>query len=172
MLYINLLTEDERRLLVDELAQSASDDILLNAVDQAHESRSNMSREMAEFKARRNKRMAIQGGSSLKNVTDDALATEGKLVSTIGTADVEIKLGVATLELKNPITFVEPPGEAAARVTTPTIEAIMRKLQGGPAKLEDINRFISGKMDNTPRVLKLLCSRGKLAYDGQLFYKI
>lgn len=149
MAFTNLLTDDERRLLIDELSTFAPDYVLLNAVAETVEIRANISKDMTEFKARRNKRLAIQ-----QTVPDTPVVAIPPPVKEVAMANVS------------------PPGEVAARVTTPTVEAVKRRLSDSSATLEDINRFIGGKLDNTVRVLKLLWSRGAIGYNGTTYYKL
>jgi hypothetical protein len=162
MSYHNLLTDDERRLLLEELSINASDDILLNAVEQANDMRANISKDMSEFKVRRNKRLAAQG-----QISTVAAAAQAETA-----APIDQIVGVVVAAEQPKLGNKEPPGETAARVTTPTLEAVKRKLQGGPAAADDINRFIGGKLDNTQRVLKLLWARGVVGFDGTKFYKL
>lgn len=149
MAFTNLLTDDERRLLIDELSSFAPDYVLLNAVAETVEIRANINKDMTEFKTRRNKRLAVQQS-----------APDAPVITTPPVKETPIASNVV------------PPGEAAARVTTPTVEAVKRRLSDSSATLEDINRFIGGKLDNTVRVLKLLWSRGAIGFNGTTYYKI
>lgn len=145
MPYLNLLSNDERQLLLNELEQHASDDILLSAVAEAKAARQRMSSDLAEFKKQRNK-------------GTPTLLTQSK--------DNESKIVVESI-----VVYVEPPGEAAARVTAATVTAVTKMLNtSDDATLAEINTRLKGTQSNTERVLKLLWKRKLVLYDGERYF--
>lgn len=145
MPYENLLSSDERQLLLAELERFATDDILLAAIGESQSERARHSAEMTAIKKKRN------SGSP-------TLLAQSK--------DVEQKSVV-----ESAVIYTEPPSEAAARVTTATVETIRKLLNASNgAALADINTKLKSTASNTERVLKLLWKRGVVVYDGERYF--
>lgn len=139
---MNVLTATERSALLAHLSNEASDDILLDAVRAVIDSRTRMREDMASIA----KALKINSTAPVKAVEQKPVAAE------------EPKA-----EAKND----EPPGEAAARVSTQTKDIVLRKLQTGPATAAAINQFINGKSSNTQKVLKRMWATNLISYaDG------
>ena len=142
-MYINGLTNDERHILLTELEKYASDETLVAAVEETQFTRAKLRSSVAEFKK---KRTTIE-------------STVSATTTVTNVVDIESK---NPPEKKN----VEPPGTAAQRVVTSTIEKITKCLKHGPEPLSSINTFIKGREDNTKAVLKLLWQRKLIEFDG------
>lgn len=150
MPYLNLLSNDERQLLLNELELHASDDILLSAVAEAKAARQRMSSDLAEFKKQRNK-----GTPTLLTQSKD---TEAKIVVELESAPTKK-------------VYVEPPNESAARVLSTTTEIIIGVLNASDGVvLAEINKQLKSTLDNTERVLKLLWKRKLVLYDGERYF--
>lgn len=149
MPYENLLSNDERQILLIELERFASDEILLAAVNETQAERMRQHHEMTAIKKKRN-----SGSPTL-------------LTQSIKVAE-EIKIEVTETQA---VKFIEPPGEAAARVVTATTGKIMDILQMQKGStIVELNRCISGRLDNTERVLKLLWKRNLVVFDGVKYF--
>jgi hypothetical protein len=139
MPYQNLLTDDERSLLLDELRVHATDDILLNAVSEVAELKARVTADISQFRARRRKQLEVSGGFNTP-------------------AEPPAPLPVVTEKV--------PPGDAAARVTTPTLNTVKHVLGKSPATAETINLHLKGRLPNTVSMLKLLWQRKIVAFNG------
>lgn len=145
MPYENLLSSDERQLLLIELERFATDDILLAAIGESQSERARHSAEMTAIKIKRNR-----GSPTLLTQPKD---TEPKIV------------------IESSVVYVEPPGEIAARVTAATVETIRKLLNASNGTaLADINTKLKSTASNTERVLKLLWKRGIVVYDGDRYF--
>lgn len=145
MPYENLLSSDERQLLLIELERFATDDILLAAIGESQSERARHSAEMTAIKKKRN-----SGSPTLLTQSKD---TEPKIV------------------IESSVVYVEPPGESAARVTASTVEAVSKILNASNGVvLADINTKLKSTLSNTERVLKLLWKRGVVVYDGERYF--
>lgn len=151
MPYQNLLTDDERSLLLDELRIHATDDILLNAVSEVAHLKTRVSADIAEFRARRRKQLEV---SSKLNTRDDS-PTPLPVITETSATPYNAKTKLST-----------PPGQAAARVTTPTLNTVKHVLGKAPATAETINLHLKGRLPNTVSMLNLLWQRKIVAFNG------
>lgn len=146
---MNVLSANERAVLLAHLSNEASDDILLDAVQASIDARRRMREDMA---------------SVAKTLRVNTAPVVPAAVVNKPITPTEEPAASATEAEKE-----EPPGEAAARVTQPTKDMILRKLQSGPATAAAINQFINGKSSNTQRVLKRLWVTGVVLYENGHF---
>jgi hypothetical protein len=136
-MYVNYLSATERQTLLALLSEQASDYILLRACESTVDERIQMRIDMTEI------------SKAVKKVPPPTpAATAAKPVVIPSTSNVE------------------PSGEAAARITNGSKEAILAALSTGPLTASAINTAIKGKADNTSRLLKLLWTRKEISFDG------
>lgn len=143
---MKILSDSERTKLITYLTEHGSDQVLIDAVSENLEQ---LSRSKSEYK-----RLSTQ--LSQREIT---AGDRGKKVDT------------DTLEVSHPTTRPEPPGIAAGRIGARTLSEIKSTLGRGRMSLEDINKVIKGKLDNTTALMKLLWTRNVVEWD-EPFYKL
>lgn len=143
---MKILSDSERTKLITYLTEHGSDQVLIDAVSENLEQ---LSRSKSEYK-----RLSTQLGQREITAGD-----RGKKVDT------------DTLEVSQPTTRPEPPGIAAGRIGARTLSEIKSTLGRGRMSLEDINKVIKGKLDNTTALMKLLWTRNVVEWD-EPFYKL
>jgi hypothetical protein len=136
-----VLSQEDRKSLLDFLAESASDSVLVAAVSDAKAERENVRNQFLTL----TKYMGIRGSSSSEGLKERELKrrTEPEEVEASGG-------GVS-----------EPPGEACTRIGKNT-EAMLLARFRAPQLPEAAGRVY------IPH-LKLLWSRGKLSWDGEKY---
>ncbi len=145
---MKILSDSERTKLITYLTEHGSDQVLIDAVSENLEQ---LSRSRSEYK-----KLSTQLGQSGREITAD---DRGKKVDT------------DTSEVSHPTTRPEPPGIAAGRIGARTLSEIKSTLGRGRMSLEDINKVIKGKLDNTTALMKLLWTRNVVEWD-EPFYKL
>lgn len=143
---MKILSDSERTKLITYLTEHGSDQVLIDAVSENLEQ---LSRSKSEYK-----RLSTQ--LSQREIT---AGDRGKKVDT------------DTSEVSHPTTRPEPPGIAAGRIGARTLSEIKSTLGRGRMSLEDINKIIKGKLDNTTALMKLLWTRNVVEWD-EPFYKL
>lgn len=143
---MKILSDSERTKLITYLTEHGSDQVLIDAVSENLEQ---LSRSKSEYK-----RLSTQLSQSGREIT---AGDRGKKVDT--------------LEVSHPTTRPEPPGIAAGRIGARTLSEIKSTLGRGRMSLEDINKVIKGKLDNTTALMKLLWTRNVVEWD-EPFYKL
>lgn len=143
---MKILSDSERTKLITYLTEHGSDQVLIDAVSENLEQ---LSRSKSEYK-----RLSTQLGQREITAGD-----RGKKVDT------------DTSEVSHPTTRPEPPGIAAGRIGARTLSEIKSTLGRGRMSLEDINKVIKGKLDNTTALMKLLWTRNVVEWD-EPFYKL
>lgn len=143
---MKILSDSERTKLITYLTEHGSDQVLIDAVSENLEQ---LSRSKSEYK-----RLSTQ--LSQREIT---AGDRGKKVDT------------DTSEVSHPTTRPEPPGIAAGRIGARTLSEIKSTLGRGRMSLEDINKVIKGKLDNTTSLMKLLWTRNVVEWD-EPFYKL
>lgn len=139
-MYVNYLSANERQTLLALLSEQASDYILLRACESTVDERIQMRIDMTEI------------SKAVKKVPPP----------TPTTAVVKPIVMPSTSN-------VAPSGEAAARITSGSKDAILEALRSGPLAVSAINTAIKGKADNTSRLLKLLWTRKEISFDGMRY---
>lgn len=150
-MYTNFLTASEREVLLALLSDEAPDYILLRACESTVEEQKNMREDMRNI----SKSRGINPTKLMLGLPQD---------EPLSTTVKSPKLNVVEA------TNVEPPGDAAARITPQSREVILQRLTESPATPAVINRDIKGKTENTSRLLKRLWVLGEVTFDGTLYH--
>lgn len=148
---MKILSDSERTKLITYLTEHGSDQVLIDAVSENLEQ---LSRSKSEYK-----RLSTQLGVKEQSGREITAGDRGKKVDT------------DTSEVSHPTTRPEPPGIAAGRIGARTLSEIKSTLGRGRMSLEDINKVIKGKLDNTTALMKLLWTRNVVEWD-EPFYKL
>lgn len=146
---MKILSDSERTKLITYLTEHGSDQVLIDAVSENLEQ---LSRSKSEYK-----RLSTQLGVKEQLAREITAGDRGKKVDTS--------------EVSNPTTRPEPPGIAAGRIGARTLSEIKSTLGRGRMSIEDINKVIKGKLDNTTALMKLLWTRNVVEWD-EPFYKL
>lgn len=154
-MYINELTESERALFVDYISKFLPDDRLVMLVEEIQEARTQTRKDMRACA----KTMGENPVSAM--IKHEEHKERTPLVAAITNEQA------ADIVTKKP--FIQPLGEAAARITESSREKIMSLTKNGNT-FENIHKVLGGKPDNTHRLLKLLYTRQLVKFDGEKYY--
>lgn len=153
MSYISVLGATERSVLLEYLSKYLTDSELVALVSNIQSER-----ERTKSDARA---AAKRMGPNVATALDEHKEAASK---TLTPADE------APAPVSKVVKLVEPPGEAAARITEASVKAILERLKKPEATLEAINKELKGKMDNTQRLLKLMWVRKQIVFNGSEYF--
>ena len=154
-MYINELSESERALFVDYISKFLPDERLVMLVEELQETRAQTRKDM--------RACAKNMGAN----TVAALIEHEELRSAH--AAVIVKSDEPTQEAPKGKVYVEPPSEAATRITESSRDKILSLTLNGNT-FANIHKALGGRPDNTHRLLKLLYTRQLIKFDGDKYY--
>jgi hypothetical protein len=152
-MYKNLLSAEERIILLALLSDEASDDILLEAVRQSTNGRQRCREEMAE-------------------ISKHCLKTEKASIAKDAAAPAA-KNATVPAQITLPKVSVAPPGVVQTKLNKQIVVSLLNHLtRTGPDTAANITRAINGRAGQTSNYLCTLVHRGTLTFDGKNYSKL
>ena len=153
-MYINELSESERALFISYLGKYLPDDRLVMLVEELQESRAQIRKDVRAC-------AKTMGENPVSAIIEHE---ERKERMPLASAVVSVEPVI------NERLYIAPPGDMAARITDASKTTILSLVVNGNT-FKNIHSALSGRPDNTQRLLKLLWSRKFIKFDGEKYYE-
>ena len=154
-MYINELSESERALFVSYLGKYLPDDRLVMLVEEIQEARAQIRKDVRTC-------AKAMGENTVAAIIEHE---ERKERTPLAPAIVVGQTNDIVFKKE----YIPPPGEPAARITDASKTTILSLVANGNT-FKNIHSALSGRPDNTQRLLTLLWARNFIKFDGEKYY--